>query len=322
MCLVTTSTGKVEAMSEKHRPDPEFVSKLEWQLKSELRRRQRSQVRSPSQRLVVQGWLKIAALVLLSVSLGAMGAVVAGQIEESWQRQLRTARAATAVEVGQARMDALRAMMGEVERERDAGIIGEETYALSQAELEKARFALQEAELDLEEIETTGRPPRVELFSPALRGPDFVTRRLQLEKDRHLSQLRLIEPFVESVRERHHLGLIGDEELFWNEQEWHRLERAVADAERRLELRRSFLAGDLTAAEIDVRERLLAAQVNLEQAEKNLETAAFQQEKAEERFQHGLGSKMELSQARFESTRAQAEARLARIEFDLLQRQR
>ncbi|MGD8360410.1 MAG: hypothetical protein PVJ04_03190, partial [Gemmatimonadota bacterium] len=60
-------------MSQNHQPDPEFVSHLEWQVRTALRREERfaQPVQSRS-----GGRMKIVTLVLVSALFGAGGVVV------------------------------------------------------------------------------------------------------------------------------------------------------------------------------------------------------------------------------------------------------
>ncbi len=57
---------------EQHNPDPDFVSRLEWQLGSEYRRQQRFDENGASKSPRFS-WLRTAALILVSLSLGVAG---------------------------------------------------------------------------------------------------------------------------------------------------------------------------------------------------------------------------------------------------------
>ena len=87
--------------TDRHQPDPEFLSRLEWRLMSEMRR---NEIFAPIPR-DSRAWrsVRVAALVLFSTLVGAAGTRAAQGWESSWEREFAIAEAEVTAELMAAR---------------------------------------------------------------------------------------------------------------------------------------------------------------------------------------------------------------------------
>ena len=105
-------------MNHDHHPDPEFVSNLEWQVRTALRRERRF---SEPVHFRSGGRMQIAALVLVSALLGAGGVVVKDEVQGARQKELLLAQVTADVRLAAAQRDLIRDRLAEAQRMHDDG---------------------------------------------------------------------------------------------------------------------------------------------------------------------------------------------------------
>ncbi len=94
----------------------------------------------------------------------------------------------------------------------------------------------------------------------------------------------------------------------------------IAKIQQRLDLRAHFLAGELTAQEAEIEDRLTDAEENLQMAQARVESIRGQLERLEALEARGEISHMEVIQMQYALDAAQAELNLAILEMDVLKR--
>ena len=118
-------------MTDIHEPTPEFVNRLEWQVRSTLSRRDRfsQPTRRPAQQIV-----KMAALILVSVFLGAAGVATADQVQESRNRTMLLQQIDLEMELAGVRLQYLRTRVAEIRQLHDTGQAHEEIVVHADAQ--------------------------------------------------------------------------------------------------------------------------------------------------------------------------------------------
>ena len=180
-------------MMEEHQPTAEFVDHLEWQLRTSLARGSRFSVPVRSTK---GGKMKIAALVLVSALFGAGGVVANDELQEARAQEVLVARVQADIELASLELQINMQQLQEVEERYSAGIVGEEELRFARVGSREAETRLASLQLDLEEIQATGKAPNSALSAPKIRGRDYVSERLALQEsvasERYsLAQLRL-----------------------------------------------------------------------------------------------------------------------------------
>ena len=236
-------------MPDKHEPDPRFIEKLEWQLSGELRRRNRSG--APERHGVRM--LKIAALVAVSIGLGAGAMGASHQFQESWRKELLETRLAVQLEIAQHRVEAYQETVEQVREEVQQGL--REFRDLEQEELQvtQAQSIADFMALTLEEIRQSGREPLGEVSSPLVGGRDFASERIQMQMRVARLNLNSMQRLAEWTRSERESGDADEMDMEgWN--------LTTRDAElklegmtKRLEIRQAYLASEITAVEAELK---------------------------------------------------------------------
>lgn len=286
-------------MSHEHEPAPDFVERLEWQIRREVRRQDRFEPQRPP--LWRRRWLRTAALVVLSVLAGYAGATAAQDAAERRERELLELQSRNRLDMAELQLRFADDQLGQLRRLARSGDAGAQEQ-LRNAQLQR-RSVEQEAEvahLDLEELRATGRPPRHDLVAPLVGGRDLVRARLELRLDAMQVQHVDLLPWVADAKVGVATGTPDSFEVAYRQFQLERMEREMAFLRRSLELRDRFLRGELDEAATLARRELLEARMQVEGIEDELELARLRLE-AIDRADDGEGDPGE------QATRIQAE---------------
>jgi len=252
-------------MSKRIEPDPQFVDRLEWQLASEFRRREL--LKPAPGRIAVPrsvAVLSIAAGVLL---LGVAATKAADLIKDSWRKRIEIARLETEVKIKTALLALMKDRSAQADNRSSLGLVGEDEALDAKSGAESASAALEKSVLDLEEARESGETPRNELYAPLVGGRDFVGERLEIDKKMLQAELgRRLDRSEQHLRHQVELGLMPKSALTEFEAARTVQEAAIGDLENRLGLRKKFLAGEISAAGLEVQTRMGAAEKDLREA--------------------------------------------------------
>lgn len=226
-------------MSNKHEPDPGFVQSLEWQLRRELRRSTEVSQPKPAAR-----FLKITALMLCSVTLGAMAMDTTQQIQESWRNELLEARLEVQLQMARQRL--------EKQLETVLGLRTGQELAHHELAIAEAKADAEILELKLEEIRQSGREPLGELSSPLVDGRDFVSERVETRMEAARLRLDVAQRAGESTLQRVEAGLIQNSEGKAAALLILEAELELQSLSRKLDLRSSYLDSEFTAIEAEL----------------------------------------------------------------------
>jgi hypothetical protein len=285
-------------------PDPEFVDRLEWQLRGEMRRAREFAARSRR-----RGWIRAAALVVLSVAIGFATATFAQQIEDREQARYLMMELEGRLDLANLRVQMLQ------EFALDQGTTDPDERRQLELQAQLAQWEMRRLALDYEEARATGAPPRDELTAPLVRGRDFVTERLEIELARTGDEHDRIGAVA--LRDRGDDGP-GAAELRYRLGE---IEEERRRLDHQIELRRQFLRGEVTAGQILRRTEGVEAENRLRAAQTRVRVLDDHRAYVEERVARGEEDARALRAVEYQRREALLELRLARFEARRLLRE-
>lgn len=307
-----------DKQQERHQPNPEFVDRLEWQLMTEMRQSERSFHQPQSKSSTWRRYLRVAALVVVS-ALGGIALLKAAQgLEQNWQHQLELARAETEARLASSQLELAEAYFEKVQEQAAVGLVDQDSLAWAEFEMTQVAQRLRMTQLDLEEMELSGRSPRHELYAPLVSGTDFVTRRLHIEMEIMQQKLQLAQRMLDGRRKRVETGVASRETLASAENDLQQVRLEVQDVAQKLELRQRFLNGRLTPEQVMAESRLSGVEARVQHLRKRVEFGQGHMERLRNRVQAGAAEELELQHAEYEFERIKSELRLAELELELL----
>jgi len=305
-------------MDRDHQPRSEFVADLEWQVRTELRRRDRFMARKRAQK---GGPMKLASVILVSALFGAGGMVVKDEVRQVRAQGALLAQVETEMRLAELQSSLVRSQLEEVEGQVAAGAVDEEAVLSARLAMREASVRLQTMALDRAEILGTGREPANGISAPAVDGRDFVSERLALRLSVAEQHLQLAESRVARLQDLAAAGVIGEDEL---EQGLMALEEARLDPRLlrgKLDLRAQFLDGEITPTDAATRAALLEADRELLARGLARDRAARQLQRLQERAVLGIVPEAEVQRARLEVMRMELAGELARLRLEQLRRE-
>lgn len=246
-------------MTDMHEPDPDFARFLEWQTRTELRRRERfgaPEAVEPPAPVVARRrqrvWPRLAraaAVVLLSVSAGASAVLAAQGVERSRGAERLLAANRIELTLAERRVEAAEQALALTEaRVRTASAppiaLEEQALRVAGAAVERRRLAI-----DREEIELTSGAPDDSIAGPVFAGRDFVRERLLLDVERATAEADFAEKRRAIAQAHVDMGMAPLAELRDAQTVASLAARRVELAAGAVELRARYARGELEAAE-------------------------------------------------------------------------
>jgi hypothetical protein len=304
-------------MPDKHEPDPRFIEKLEWQLSGELRRRNRS---GASNRLSVRV-IKVAAIMLVSVGLGAGAVEASQQIQESWRAELLQARLAVQVEIAHQRVQMQRETAEQTQEEVESGVREPRELGYAKLQVAKAESDLEIMELQLEEIRESGREPLGELSSPVVNGRDFVRERIEARIRVKLVDLNRLRVDAERATSLTEAGLTDESDLPGQGFAVAAAELDLERLETQLELRQAYLDAEISAVEAELQVLQVEVENRIVLLNRQREYFQHQLEGLQDLAKTGLVNASVLTQGQLRMTEIEGWLRSAEAELQIIQRQ-
>lgn len=282
-------------MTETHEPTSEFVSRLEWQVRSTLSRRDRFSMptRRPTQQVV-----KVAALILISVFLGAAGVATADQVQESRARAILLQQIDLEMQLAGVQLQYLRTRIAEIQDLFDTGQAHEDVLVHAKLELRRSELRYTRLQIDREEIELTGREPQQTVSAPLVGERDFVTERLDLELSMAARERELAQEKMKDADRLFAAGVVDNAVLQQQEVELANTMQHLTHLLEFQNLRALFLAGEISA-------EIAEQKVKLAEAESQLDYSALERARRgliriEELFEQGAVRESEVYEIRLE----------------------
>ena len=303
-------------MPKSFEPDGQFVDKLEWQLSSEFRRT--SRLKPAAGRVAVPRWVVAFSLAAGVLLMGVAAIKASDSIKGAWRKKIEVARLETDIKLKRAFLEFKKESASKAETQASLGLIREDEYLAMKLATERSALDLERSLLDLDEVKASGETPRNELYAPAVDGRDFVSERLVIERKVLELDLGLRRARDERLKQRVDLGLAPHDWLDGSLASTAVQEAGIGDIEKRLDLRKRFIAGAMTAEEVEIQDRMTAAESDLRQAQSTVDSLKKRLESLQAKEAVGMISNTEVQQAQFGLSYAQAQLSLALLEKDVL----
>ena len=304
-------------MPSRFEPDNQFVDRLEWQLTSEFRRRDR--LKPAPGRIAIPRSVAALGLAAGILLLGVAAIKAADVIKDSWRKKIEVARLETEVKIKTALLALMKDRAAQAGNRSSLGLVGEDEALDARSGAESASAALEKSMLDLEEARESGQAPRNELYAPLVGGRDFVGERLEIEKNMLQAELgRRLARSERSLRNRVELGLVPKSALTEFEAARTVQEAAIGDLENRQGLRKKFLAGEISAAGLEVQTRMGTAEKDLREAQSMIQALRPRLEDMRAQAAAGLVAVDEFKVLELGMDTAQAKADLAAQVIEIL----
>lgn len=303
-------------MRETYEPDPRFVEKLEWQLASEFRRADSPRSRG---RIAVPRGVVVLAVVAGVFLTGVAATKAADLIKDSWRKKIELAKAETEVKVQKAFAEFKAEQAVKAEDQASQGLLSQEASQDMRLMADRSVLDLQKKQLNLEEVEASGKAPHDELYAPLVGGRDFIAERLEIETKLRELDLELRRSRVEQrLRQLVQKGLVTRHDLpdlQAAKEDW---QAEIESARERLDLRRQFTAGRLSAQEVEIRDRMALAERDLRQAQSHLDTTKRDLADQRELLEQGLTRESVVRAMELGLNAAQEELALANLTIEIL----
>jgi hypothetical protein len=304
-------------MPKSFEPDSQFVDKLEWQLASEFRRM--SRLKPAAGKVVVPRWAVAFSLAAGVLLMGVAAIKAADSIKGAWRKKIEIAKLETDLKVKRAFLEFKKESASKAETQASLGLIREDEYLTMKLEVERSELDLEGSLLDLDEVKASGETPRNELYAPLVGGHDFVSERLAIQKKLVELDLGMRRGRIEKrLKQMADLGLAPRDEIDEFLASTAVQEAGIGDIEKRLDLRKRFLAGTITAEEVEIQDRMTSAERDLRQAQWTVDSMKRRLESLQAKAAVGMISDTEVQQAQFGLDYAQARLSLALLEKDIL----
>jgi hypothetical protein len=302
-------------VDKQHEPTAQFVSRLEWQLLSEIRRGNRLDPVIPQ----VNGgnWFRLVPISLLCFALGIAATMATQYLRTSPRAEYLVAKAESDLEIAQAKWDATRAVLEwfDSDAARQHPLYGDESVRrrevqIARERLEDARFDRELAHLALEEIRVTHQPLATELWAPTIDGRDFLSERLWVEVEKGRQRLSRLQGRDATV---YFEDYSGEAPILSMEKE------KIARLERSIDLRSRFLSGQLSRSEMVDLERLAEARDRLRRISTIMPVFQETYDSVRAQFKTGHTSPLAVANAEVDLRRMEALLGLTQKEIELLE---
>lgn len=303
-------------MTKTYEPDSRFVERLEWQLASEYRR---TNCLKPSSGKVAVPRRMVAVALLIGVLTTGVAVIKAAEyIKDSWRKGIEIARVGTEVQLKKAHLESTREMAARAETLASSGLIREEESQVLELGVEKAALDVDRSLLNLDEVKASGVAPRDELYAPVLGGRDFVSERLKIQIKDVERELELLGSRLDRSKRLVEVGVASEGDLDLIQAEIAARKAMVDETQKRIDLRKRYVAGEVTAQEVEIGDRMAVAEKDLRQAQTRVDSLMKQLERSKAQEAVGMISPRETSRLRYALDAAQAELKLAALEVDVL----
>lgn len=305
-------------MNKIHEPDSQFLDRLEWQLSSEYRRTNR--LKSPSGKIVVPRRIVAIAVMVGILMTGVAVSKAADYLKDSWRKKIEMARVETEVELKKVHLESIREMASDIKLRVSNGLIREDEYQAMKLAVENAELDLKRSLLNLDEVNMSGDIPRNELYAPLVGGRDFVSERLEIEKKEVKLDMEQLSIQGERVQHLVQQMMVRGDEMDHIQADIATRKVMFDKIQQRLDLRARFLAGEITAQEVEIEDRITGAERNLQMARSQVESLMEQLERLQSLEAQGTISHTEVMQLQYALDAAQAALKLANLEMEVLKK--
>ena len=305
-------------MNEDHTPDPQFVNHLEWQLQSTMRRQGTLNGTSSAMRTARRRLGTTLALVVVSMLIGGAGTHAVTHRIDKQAAELYIARGEALLEIARTQLEPFARELAKTQALVEQGAATERELRQVEAQDLQAESEAKIRELELAETLITGKEPSDALSAPLVDGRDFVTERMAVRRRPMQPRLELAIEQAQRNQELIDAGVASARELKAAQTEVVAAEEELTGLEKRITLRASFLAGGLSAADVELQGMRFAAIAARERAVRQVEVLVEQHKRFTLLSERGLVSGSELRAVEAELRTVEAHVELADLELRIL----
>jgi multidrug resistance efflux pump len=192
-------------------------------------------------------------------------------------------------------------------------------YQVMKLGTRKPPGSLKRSLLVLDEVKISGLVPR-NAIAPLVGGRDFVSDRLKIEKKVIELDLELLESHLGRFQQLLKTAMVPGDQVDRIQAEIAARKGTIDMIQERLDLRKRLVAGEITAREVEIKDRLAGAEDHYRQARTRVETIKEQLNRLQALEAIGMVSPTEVKQLQYALETAQAELQLAALEKDVLEK--
>ncbi len=232
-----------------HDPDPDYIEKLEWQLQTSLRRKERFGRPTAGRGIRMA---RTAALMIVCLAGGACGVLAAEHIQQSRETELWLMKNSVQLETATQLVDLEQKRLKIAEARWEEGIASSGSLEEARLASSAAEFELSTLELAETEIKATGRAPDRSLTAALAGSRDFVVEGLRLELEAARTRHEIHKLALKRAEALHADGRQTYLDVLKVRQVSLGYEQDIKLIEERLELRAGFLDGRWEARTTDL----------------------------------------------------------------------
>jgi hypothetical protein len=278
-----------------HRPNPDFRDRLERTVAHAFRLEQELDDRKRASRV---RWMRLAAVVVVSVAIGASAGIASGQIRDGARRDSLLDAARADLSLAAIRLNLARERVSDTKRKFDVGTSDATSVANADAELRAMEAQAMRARYNIEEITATAQPPRDELNAPLVGGRDFVKDRVMLDLAAAQRRLTAAEGARSEIDRRVRIGATSDLAAFEANVDVARARAAMTVLAQRLTLRQEFVNRGTPVEQLTARLADAELQQDVALAQEELTLARERAARIERQRNAGVVGEFELVQAK------------------------
>ena len=288
----------------------------------DVRRRNRQGAKRP------WGWpfdlrssLVVAALMLLSIGLGAGVTAASYQAQDDARRTRLVADLERLAELARQRLTSARARLDVTERDVALGTASPLERLPRRVDVAEAQGQVAVIELQLEEVRLTAREPLDDLSAPLVGGRDFVSERLRSEMGVPVAVLEIERLRIRDAEQRRALGVADALEVEVAAAKVAELAAAVEGLRRKLEIRGRFVAGRADGAETELRALEATALTRQQSLTSRVMLARQQVERMTAKVKVGTGTRVDLAEAAYRLQGLETDMAKADLDVELVRSQ-
>jgi len=294
-------------------PTPEFRDHLERTVVNALRLEQQLDNRKRAART---RWMGLAAIIVVSVGLGATAGIASGQIRDSARRDSLLEAARADASLAAIRLNVARERLADAKRRYDVGAGEMTSVANADAELRAMEARAVRARYNIEEITASSQPPRDELSAPLVGGRDFVKDRIMLDLAAAQERLTTAEKVYSETERRARVGAASDLAIVEANVEVTRARSAMAVLAQRMVLRKEFVERGTPIDQLTARLANAELQQDIALAQEELTLARKRVEQMERQRAAGVGTEFDLIYAKLNAQEREMELQKLMLRYN------
>ena len=296
-----------------HTPTVDFRERLERTVVSAYRLEQESNDRARARRT---RWMRLAAVIVVSVAIGATAGVASGQIRDAARRDSLLDAAKADATLAGVRLNLARERFTETRRRFDVGLSDATSLASADAELREMEAQVMRTRYNIEEITATAQAPRDDLNSPLVGSRDFVKDRVMLDLMAAQRRLTAAEGGAAESERRERAGATSEFATLEARVEVERARAAMAVLAQRLTLRKEFVERGTPIEQLSARLATTELQQDIAVAQQEVTLAQQRAAQAERQRAAGVVTEFYLVQAKLKALEREVELQQLMVRYN------